>query len=260
MPLDQPQDQVEVPQVDLDRLGDARVLDLDGDLLAVVGARAVDLADRGGGEAPRDRTRRSASLDRAAELGLDHLADVLEAELRRLSRSWASAARNSSCPSSERPGSSTVERTWPIFIAAPFISPSWRAICTAIAADALVGRALGALLVAGDVRDRVPAQRRPWPATIPPTPAVRPIRPVRIRGESSLAAEPPDPRPPLRRLFGHHAASRDRDAAAADSARREHAALDVLGVGADGQLAHRRTADRRRSRTASGSASAAARP
>ena len=42
--------QREVAQVGLDRLGHARVLDLDRDRLALVGHRAVDLADRGGRE------------------------------------------------------------------------------------------------------------------------------------------------------------------------------------------------------------------
>ena len=49
-PLDERQQQHRVAQVGLDRLGDPRVLDLDDDLVAVEGRRAVDLADRGGGE------------------------------------------------------------------------------------------------------------------------------------------------------------------------------------------------------------------
>ncbi len=101
------------------------------------------------------------------------------------SRSCASAARNSAWPSSESPGISTVASTWPIFIAAPFISPSWRAICTAIAATrSSVARCERSWSRVRLTR-RVPAQRRPCPATIPPTFAVRPIRPVRIRGESA---------------------------------------------------------------------------
>ena len=49
-PLDERQQQREVAQVGLDRLGDAGVLELDRDLVAVERDRAVDLADRGGGE------------------------------------------------------------------------------------------------------------------------------------------------------------------------------------------------------------------
>ena len=63
-------------------LGDAGILDLDGDLAAVVQARAVDLADRGGG----DRLLVELLEDlaqRRLELGLDHLAHVGEAHLRR---------------------------------------------------------------------------------------------------------------------------------------------------------------------------------
>ena len=62
--------------------GDARVLDLDRDLAAVVQPRAVDLADRGGG----DRLGSNVGEDlvqRLLELGLDHLAHVVEAHLRR---------------------------------------------------------------------------------------------------------------------------------------------------------------------------------
>jgi hypothetical protein len=49
-PLDQRQQHREVAEVGLDRLGDAGVLELDRDLVAVERDRAVDLADRGGGE------------------------------------------------------------------------------------------------------------------------------------------------------------------------------------------------------------------
>ena len=49
-PLDERQQQREVAQVGVDRLGDAGVLDLDRDRLPVARDRAVDLADRGGGE------------------------------------------------------------------------------------------------------------------------------------------------------------------------------------------------------------------
>ena len=49
-PLDERQQQHRVAQVGLDRLGDPRILDLDDHLLAVERRRAVDLADRRGGE------------------------------------------------------------------------------------------------------------------------------------------------------------------------------------------------------------------
>ncbi len=68
--LDQREQHLHVAQVGLDRLGDARVLDLDRDLAAVLGRRAVDLADRGRrerlglelGEGLRRRACSSSSL------------------------------------------------------------------------------------------------------------------------------------------------------------------------------------------------------
>jgi len=48
--LDQRHQHDHVAQVGLDRLGDAGVLDLDRHVAAVARGRAVDLADRGGGE------------------------------------------------------------------------------------------------------------------------------------------------------------------------------------------------------------------
>ena len=82
-PLHQPQDDAEVLHVRPHGLRDARVLDLDRDVAAVVQPRAVDLADRGG----RHRLgieRREHVLDAVSELGLDHLAHVRVADLRRL--------------------------------------------------------------------------------------------------------------------------------------------------------------------------------
>ena len=49
-PLDERQQHRRVAQVRLDRLGDPRVLDLHGDLVAIERRGAVDLTDRGGGE------------------------------------------------------------------------------------------------------------------------------------------------------------------------------------------------------------------
>ncbi len=62
--------------------GDARVLHLDRDVAPVVQPRAVDLPDRGGGDR-LGLERVEDVLDRLAELGLDHLAHVGEADLRR---------------------------------------------------------------------------------------------------------------------------------------------------------------------------------
>ena len=81
-PLHQPQDDPEVLHVGPDRGGDARVLDLDRDLAAVVQPRAVDLADRGGGDRLGVELG-EVLLQRRLELGLDHLAHAGEADLRR---------------------------------------------------------------------------------------------------------------------------------------------------------------------------------
>ena len=81
-PLHQPQDHPQVLHVGPHRLGDARVLHLDRHVAPVVQPRAVDLPDRGGG----DRLvleGRERLLHRLLELGLDHLAHVREAHLRR---------------------------------------------------------------------------------------------------------------------------------------------------------------------------------
>ena len=81
-PLHQPQDDPEVLHVRPHRLGDARVLHLDRDVAPVVQPRAVDLADRGGGDR-LGLERREDLLDRLVELGLDDLLHVREADLRR---------------------------------------------------------------------------------------------------------------------------------------------------------------------------------
>ncbi len=81
-PLHQPQDQPEVLHVGPHGLGDARVLHLDRDVAAVVQPRAVDLADRGGGDRVLvERVERLGEV--LAEVGLDDLAHVVEADLRR---------------------------------------------------------------------------------------------------------------------------------------------------------------------------------
>ena len=77
---------------------------------------------------------------------------------------------------------STVESTWPIFIAAPRIWPSWATSSRASAA----ARSPVAASAASSLRRRlaawVPAQRRPWPATSPPKRRVRATR--EVGGES----------------------------------------------------------------------------
>ena len=81
-PLGEAQDQSEVLHVGAHGGGDARVLDLDRDIPAVLEPGPVDLADRGG----RDRLLVEALehlVDRIVELVLDHLAHLLEGDRRR---------------------------------------------------------------------------------------------------------------------------------------------------------------------------------
>ena len=80
-PLDQRQQHLQVAQVGLDRLGDARVLDLDRDPLALGGRRAVDLADRGGGERVVLEVVEEV-FDRLAQLRLEQLLHALEGQRR----------------------------------------------------------------------------------------------------------------------------------------------------------------------------------
>jgi hypothetical protein len=70
--LEHPAQQRDVPQVGLDGLGDARVLDLDRHGPAVVGDRPVDLPDRRGGDGLRVPGR-ERPLRRSAQLLGDHL-------------------------------------------------------------------------------------------------------------------------------------------------------------------------------------------
>ena len=79
--LDEREQQLRVAQVGLDRLGDARVLDLDRDGAAVGGRRAVDLADRGRRERfGLEVGERLAQRD--AELVAEELLDRLERQRR----------------------------------------------------------------------------------------------------------------------------------------------------------------------------------
>ena len=77
------QQQAEVPEVAADRGGDARVLDLDRDLLAALQPRAVDLPQRSGRERARLEAREDA-LGLVAELVAHHLAQQREVHRRRL--------------------------------------------------------------------------------------------------------------------------------------------------------------------------------
>src|SRR3954447_7376518 len=80
--LHEPQDHPEVLHVGPYGRVDARVLDLDRDVAPVVEARAVDLADRGGGDRHGVEGLEDV-LDLLAVLLLDDLLHVLEGDLRR---------------------------------------------------------------------------------------------------------------------------------------------------------------------------------
>ncbi len=75
-----PQDHPEVLHVGPDRLGHPRVLDLDRHIAAVVQAGAVDLADRGRGDRLLVELGEQVH-ELVLELGLDHLAHVVEADV-----------------------------------------------------------------------------------------------------------------------------------------------------------------------------------
>src|SRR5919197_2208376 len=72
-PLDERYQQHRVAQVGLDRLRDPGVLDLDGDLLAVDGGCAMDLADRGRGEGTLVEVREHVAQWRAELLAQELL-------------------------------------------------------------------------------------------------------------------------------------------------------------------------------------------
>ena len=94
------------------------------------------------------------------------------------SRSAASVVRNSSRSDSGIAVKSTVERTWPTFIAAPRIWPSCLTSSRAVAAARSPVAASARSSERSVFAARVPAQRRPWPATSPPKRRVRAIREV----------------------------------------------------------------------------------
>ena len=181
--LDQRQQHLQVAQVGLDRLGDARVLDLDRD-------RACPRWwSRGGpGRSRRRRTRRARSRRRGRSSGSpsssrSSFSTRLKGSGGTSSRRLASVALNSSRSDSGIAVKSTVERTWPIFIAAPRIWPSCLTSSRAVAAARSPVAASAASSLRSVLTARVPAQRRPWPATSPPKRRVRAMRDV--GGESA---------------------------------------------------------------------------
>ena len=80
-PREQAHDQPEVLHVGADRVGDARVLDLDGHRAAVVEGRAIDLPDRCGGDRLVVEGREQL-VEGVLELGLDDPAHLLEGDRR----------------------------------------------------------------------------------------------------------------------------------------------------------------------------------
>ena len=81
-PLEQRHEELDVAHVGVDRLGDARVLDLHRDVVALVRRRAVDLPDRRGRDRPLVE-RREVLVELPADVALGDLAHVLERDLRR---------------------------------------------------------------------------------------------------------------------------------------------------------------------------------
>ena len=92
------------------------------------------------------------------------------------SRSAASVCLNSSRSDSGIAVKSTVESTCPTFIAAPRIVPSCLTSSRAVAAALSPVAASAASSERRALAARVPAHRRPWPATRPPKRVVRAIR------------------------------------------------------------------------------------
>ena len=111
--------------------GDARVLDLDRDVAPVVQPRAVDLADRGGGDRLARRTRRTTSSSGSSSSDSITLRMSVKRTFGAASRSSPSLRWNSSRCSSGTSPTSRKLITCPSFIAAPFIVPSAATICSA---------------------------------------------------------------------------------------------------------------------------------
>ena len=183
----------EVAEVGLDRLGDAGVLELDRDLVAVERDRAVDLADRGGGERLLLEGLEVVA-DLAAELLLEQLADLLERERRdvvaqRGERRLELLALRLRDRGEVDGGEDLADL-------------HRRAAQLAELLDELAGERGGALAgggvgVLGERRRlaaRVPAQRADWPATRPPTRAERAMRLEEGSRPSNSRVRSPAPR------------------------------------------------------------------
>ena len=172
-----------VAQVGLHRLGDAGVLDLDRDALARRWSSrgAPGRSRRRRTPPPRTRRRRRSAARRARPCS--SFSTFLKGSGGTSSRSVASVALNSSRSDSGIAVKSTVERTWPTFIAAPRIWPSCLTSSCAVAAARSPVAASAARRCAACWRRACPAQRRPWPATRPPKRRVRAMR--EVGGESA---------------------------------------------------------------------------
>ena len=132
--------------------GDARVLDLDRDVAAVVQPRAVDLADRGGGDRLGARTpRRSPPAARRARTRSPCACRRSAPSARRRAAAPSLRWNSSRCSSGTSPTSRKLI-TCPSFIAAPFIVPSAATICSAASRWRRSSAASRALLGAGEVR------------------------------------------------------------------------------------------------------------
>ena len=169
-------EQAQVAHVGLDGLGDARVLDLDRDLGARRGSgrgrpgrcwrrRPARCRSRRGRRRPGGPTRSRGACASASSRPGGRC---------RAGRPAGPAGRRPGRRS--RPGNSTVERTWPAFIAAPRITASWSTRASMVATIRSPRRRRGS----GGVprpSSRSPAQRTAPPAATLPSRAVRALRP-----------------------------------------------------------------------------------
>ena len=132
-PLDQREEHLHVAQVGLDRLGDAGVLDLDRHALALGGGRRWTWPIDAAANASSSNSAKT-SLSVSPSSSLSSFSTFLNGSGGTSSRSVASVCLNSSRSDSGIAVKSTVERTWPIFIAAPRIWPSCLTSSRAVAA------------------------------------------------------------------------------------------------------------------------------
>ena len=123
------------------------------------------------------------SLSGSPSSSLSSFSTLLKGSGGTSSRSVASVCLNSSRSDSGIAVKSTVESTWPIFIAAPRIWPSCLTSSRAVAAARSPVAASAFSSLRSVLAARVPAQRRPWPATSPPKRRVRAMR--EVGGESA---------------------------------------------------------------------------